>query len=412
MPGATGRRGPRPLALHLTTALALSLGSRAALPLWNGASPPWNRAPSAAAKDLRRALAAARPEAISAAIEIEARRELDQFLIGIERYRGAVYRRALPEPPVVWQSGTTRLLDFAAAGERAATGAPILVVPSLINRAYILDLDRNNSLIRYLAAAGNHPFLLDFGAPGPQEREFGLDGYITGRLEVALDRVVAATGRAPVVLGYCMGGLLALALATRRPRDVAALVLLATPWDFHAATGGPPTALVALETPLRALIDALGELPVDALQAMFTSLDIAQSWTKFRRFARMDPESDDARGFVAIEDWANDGVPLVAAVARECLFGWYLENQPARSAWRVAGRPVLPRQYRRPTLVVVPERDRIVPPPSADVLARALAGADRRGVATGHIGLVIGARARAEVWEPMTAWIARNATWP
>ena len=86
---------------------------------------------------------------------------------------------------MAWRHGTTRLLDYGAAG--APVGAlPLLVIPSLINRAYVLDLSERASLMRWLAAPGEgrgfRPFLVDWGAPGTGERRFDLTRYIAGRL--------------------------------------------------------------------------------------------------------------------------------------------------------------------------------------------------------------------------------------
>ena len=138
-----------------------------------------------------------------------------------------------------------------------------------------------------------------------------------------------------------MGGQLALALAQLRPRQLAGLVLLATPWDFHAEkpadrAGGRDRR----GTPWLPLLDHLGGMPVDMLQGLFAALDPFLVVRKFCAFARLDPASDRAREFVALEDWLNDGVPLAAAVARECLLGWYGENTPGRGAWRVAGQAI------------------------------------------------------------------------
>ena len=55
---------------------------------------------------------------------------------------------------------------------------------------------------------------------------------------------------------------------------------------------------------------------------------------KYRAFARLRQDSERARLFVALEDWLNDGIPLAAPVARECMAGWYGGNTPARGAWR------------------------------------------------------------------------------
>ncbi|MFC7551455.1 alpha/beta fold hydrolase [Pseudoroseomonas wenyumeiae] len=140
----------------------------------------------------------------------------------------------------------------------------------------MLDLLPGHSMLRHLAARGCRVLLLDWGWPGEVERRFTLTDYIAGRLERALAAPpVAALG--PVALvGYCMGGLLALAAALRRPERVRALALLATPWDF--AAGGPEAAerargLAALLPGLEPVLQATGSLPVDAIQSLFAMLD-------------------------------------------------------------------------------------------------------------------------------------------
>src|SRR5690606_31735137 len=127
---------------------------------------------------------------------------------GIEAYRAHPYRRQVIDPPVCWKEGTTRLLDYGAVPEatRSRDGVPLLVVPSLINRGYVLDLMPGRSLLRALAAAGFRPFLVEWGHPGEAERRFTLTDYVAGRLEGALEAVLAITGRRPPVIGYCMGG--------------------------------------------------------------------------------------------------------------------------------------------------------------------------------------------------------------
>ena len=101
------------------------------------------------------------------------------------------------------------------------------------------------------------------------------------------DEIFDATGRAPALVGYCMGGLLTLALACRRPDRAAALAFLATPWDFHATPPATLRMLQAMTPGLTAAIDRWGGLPVDILQAMFSSLAPYLTANQFRRFAAM-----------------------------------------------------------------------------------------------------------------------------
>ena len=396
------RQGPRPLTLQLLNATGVWLSSRAGLPLLRSGSLPLRLDFADRARALKESLAAAPSDALDHALDRELRSRAGTFLDGIARYRHHAYRRDLPEPPLLWQDGTTRLLDYGSPDDPA-----VLVVPSLINRAYILDLSPETSLLRRLAASGLRPLLLDWGAPEPLERGFGLTDYIAGRLEAAAGIVEDEARGSFGLIGYCMGGLLALALAERRPRSVRALALLATPWGFHAERVGHARLLGALAEPLAMAFAALGELPVDVLQALFTAVDPLVALRKFTRFAELAPESGAARHFVAVEDWLNDGVPLALPVARECLAGWYGADLPGRGEWRIAGRPVLPARVKQPALIVVPAQDRIVPPASAAALADALPAAERLTPALGHIGMIVGREAPRQVWQPLTAWLRR-----
>ncbi|HSU03964.1 MAG TPA: alpha/beta fold hydrolase [Acetobacteraceae bacterium] len=321
-------------------------------------------------------------------------------MAGIAAYRRHPWERALPDPAAAWQEGGSRLLDYGG------DGPPVLFVPSLVNRAYVLDLAPGRSMLRWLAGRGMRPLLLDWGWPGPVERRFTLTDYVAGRLERALATSAALAGEPVLLAGYCMGGTLAVAAAERRPDLVRGLALLAAPWDFHA--GDRALALLAARCArlLEPIMAASGTLPVDCLQMLFALLDPFGVAEKYRAFARLDPDSERARLFVALEDWLNDGIPLAAPVARECLTGWYGENSPARGTWRVAGLAVEPRRLRMPCLVVAPGRDRIVPPASARVLAGLIDGAVLHEPAAGHIGMAAGAGAEQALWSVLAAWVA------
>jgi len=354
------------------------------------------------------------PATFARAVDAEARRRLGAFLDGVTRYRNHGYRRPPLDPPPEWRRGATVLRGFANTPDeperrtRAAEGTPVLLVPSLINRAFVLNLSRTRGFAPYLAWRGLNPILVDWGEPGPAERGFSLEQFILDRLEPALDHVLARTGQRPVVLGYCMGGLLALALACRRQADMAALVLMATPWDFHAdraaAQGRLAKALAPWMEPVLASQDTL---PVDLLQAAFATIDPPSIGRKFQSFHRLPARGAAARHFVAMEDWLNEGVPLPSAVARETLQCWYGANRTARGDWWIGGAPVRPESVTLPALVVIPQRDRIVPAVSAAALGHALPGAEIRTPPLGHVGMITGRRAVAQVHDPLVRWVRR-----
>lgn len=403
------RRGPRPLPLHLGLAGMRAMAAAASLPGmpwppgWPSSSAGWpiSRAGEAERARILAALAAGghTAEAFRGAVLGRLLRADRALIAGIAAYRRHPWARQAADPPSLWSEGGSRLLDFG--GE----GPAVLFVPSLVNRAYVLDLTPQRSLMRWLPGQGFRTLLLDWGWPGEPERAFTLTDYVAGRLERAL---AAAPG--PVVLaGYCMGGLLALAAALRRPERVRALALLATPWDFHAGPDAAQRARMAaaLLPGLEAVMEPTGALPVDAIQTLFALLDPFGIAQKFRAFARLRPESERAALFVALEDWLNDGVPLPAPVARQCLAGWYGRNEPGRLAWRIAGQVVDPAAWEGPAFAAIPERDRIVPPASAHAAARRLRQGLTHVAAGGHIGMVAGAGAEAALWQPLAAWLRR-----
>ena len=408
-PAPLRRRGPRPLLLHLTLAMLRSTVSRATSPSSNSDSPSSSTAFAEAAAAIAAALrdpahADSAAEAFPRAVVEETLRQDADLIGGIAAYRRHPYTRTLEDPDSVWTEGETRLLDYGSRGDGGERVAA-LFVPSLVNRAYVLDLAPGHSMLRWLAGQGVRPLLLDWGWPTEVERRFTMTDYVAGRLERAMAAAAGITGGKTALVGYCMGGTLALAAAARRPELLSGLALLAAPWDFHAADPEQARTL-ARALPLFEPALAFNQtLPIDLLQVLFALLDPWGVADKYRGFARLDQDSARARLFVALEDWLNDGVPLVAPVARECLAGWYGENSPARGTWRIAGMPVDPTSVRLPTFVATPARDRIVPPESARPLASLIEGAVLIEPAAGHIGMAAGGTAERVLWRPLCDWL-------
>ncbi len=321
-------------------------------------------------------------------------------IAGIKLYQQHTATRSVPEAPIVWRSGTTCLRDYGGVPD----ATPVLVVPSLINRFDILDLDSDHSFLRTLAAQGFRPLVIDWGVPGEDEIFFTLTDYVTKRLIPALDRI-APNGKKAHLIGYCMGGLLALALANRVPEKISSLTLLATPWDFHQPNNARAAQMTALLDHVEPILQSTGLLPIDIIQSLFTWYQPTQSLQKFSAFSDMDLSSSAARHFVLLEDWLNDGVPLTAPVARETLGGWYRDNQTAHMQWTIDGCIIDPRKLTLPTYIVVPGKDRIVPPESARPLATLIPNSTFVEPMMGHIGLMASRTAPTQVWRSLFEWL-------
>ena len=218
------------------------------------------------------------------------------------------------------------------------------------------------------------------------------------------------------VVGYCMGGTLAVGLAAGVPEAVGALATIGAPWDFASIRGvaGGYRAAIRAEGPGRAaaLLDAqaqaFGMVPVSLFQFLFTLVNPLQAALKFQKLARLDPDGPAARLFVALEDWLADGVPMPVGAAKDLLLGWHIENRTAAGRWRFLGQTVDPGRVAAPALLFCGARDSIAPPPLALPLGRVLPRAEVVDGPHRPCGDDRRQRRPPEVWRPLAAFLGAH----
>ncbi|MGZ8999197.1 MAG: alpha/beta fold hydrolase, partial [Allosphingosinicella sp.] len=318
---------------------------------------------------------------------------MERALAGLRRDQDA--ERAPPSEPMaaIAEAEGAMLRDYAPG----SGATPILFIPSLINPPNILDLSADKSLLRWLAAQGHRPLLVDWGWDVARRRDLDVAGHV----ERILLPLIRALDSKPILVGYCLGGTMAVAAAGLA--QTAGLVTIAAPWHFDGFPADSRAMLGQLWRGSEATARALGLLPMEMLQSAFWSLDPERTVSKFEAFAAMDPESPQARAFVALEDWANDGPPIPEAAAREMFEGLFGADLPGSGKWMVGGKAADPANLPCPSLHIVSTSDRIVP------RATAPRAGERIELGLGHVGMVIGGRAREALWEPLSAWLFRVA---
>ena len=311
------------------------------------------------------------------------------FLASVRRYQASTWTRPASKPGVLLQFGTMQLLDYGLK-----SGKPILVIPSLINPSWVLDLLPDNSLMAWLVNQGFRPLMIDWGVPDAFSRSLDMNAVVEQLLVPAL----AAIGTPVPLLGYCLGGTLAVALAAHSPDRVSALALMATPWAWSGYDTESCRELGQLMHTWEPALNQLGVLPAEQLQMLFAHLDPQLIVRKFAKFADVEAGSHAEHTFFAMEDWSNTGPPLAAPVARQ-LFGDWIAH--GINGWPGIDLSTLV----MPALVITASADRIVPETTTRPLASALTKVTHMPVAAGHVGMVVGAKASELLWEPLTAWL-------
>lgn len=332
-------------------------------------------------------------------------KQIQEFVNGVNIYKQTDFRREIKEPPVIWAMGSAKLYDYS---ETTDTKTPVLfIIPSLINRAYVLDLTEKTSFLRLLAKSGVRPFLLDWGILTEAERSFSLEDYINEYLLPAYDHVGKYTKRPLNIMGYCMGGMLAMATTVFRPQTQK-LILLASPWDFHSGHEWLVPWINASSFYLENIIDTSSELPVEMIQYMFAILNPLGVMRKFQDLPQIANNIDKLQDFVSVEDWLNDCVPLAPKVAKEILFDWYRDNKPVKSEWTINKKKIKPEQIKQAALIISPQRDKIISPKSCEALTKSLPDQHMIQPDTGHIGVVIGKNTETQVVQPIIDFIKKE----
>jgi polyhydroxyalkanoate synthase subunit PhaC len=302
-----------------------------------------------------------------------------------------------------------RLLRYEPRPAGIAFETPVVLVPSLINRHYVLDLMPGKSLAEWLVAQGHDVSVIDWGTPADEDRYLTFDDiadrYIGRALRVACRR---AGANAAHVLGYCLGGTLAVIHAAARPERVASLALLAAPIGFH--DGGILSTWARTKSfDVGALVDGQGNVPWQLMQSAFHMLRPTMNLQK--AVTMLDRAWDDEflDGFLALETWGSDNVSFPGECYRRYIEELYRGDALVRGNFTLSGSPVRLEAIQCPTLAVTFEHDAIVPWRGAAVLLERIASEDKQRLHLpgGHVGAVVSKKAAQGLWPALSAFWAR-----
>ena len=313
---------------------------------------------------------------------------------------------------VVWTHRKTTLYRYRSTERRHRT--PVLLVFALINRPEIFDLRPGHSFVEHLLGEGFDVYLLDWGVPGPEDADTGLDYYICDALPWAMREVRRSSGADDVtLLGWCIGGTLCVVHAALEGADSPArnLVLLTTPIDpqdsLYRTWVGRESFDVEYLTENVSVVPGVGIDIANKLMKPLTNF-----WITYRRLAQNVYEGrEDRVAFQAMQKWISDNPPFPARAFSEWVTWIYKERRLARGLVRVRDRRADLGRVGQSLLVVTADRDHIVPRANSVPLLDHVRSTDVTHYALpgGHIGLMAGSNAREQIWGKITAWLGERS---
>ena len=310
---------------------------------------------------------------------------------------------------MVMQHRKMSLLRFASQRTHAK---PVLCVPALISRSYVLDLSENATLIGTLCEQGYDVYLVDWGLPGDEDKDLSLDDIVCEYIASAVARVKEISESKHItLLGYCMGGTLCVlwaALTHLSKRNN--LITLAAPYDF--AEGGV-LAHWCKEQYLEVdrITEIFGNVPANLVEMVFTMLRPTAKTRAALAFSGQYGNTEAVASFRAMDRWANDWTAFPGRAAREWIRTFYQENSLMSRAIRIKKKKIDARNIEAAALIVAAPGDAIVPANSSRALQYAIGSSDitYQDVGGGHIGMVAGRQANAQLFPLLAQWLGKRS---
>ena len=299
---------------------------------------------------------------------------------------------AVTEGAVVVQNELMQLIQYSPRTARVRE-RPLLIIPPCINKYYILDLQPENSFLRYAVERGNTVFVVSWRNVLAEQGHYTWDDYLSLGLIEALQAVRAIGGGGKLnAIGYCVGGTMLgalLAILKARGDDwiesatfFTALHEFSDPGDVRCFIDAPGVAA------REAAIGKGGVMPGRELAAVFSALranDLIWSYVVNNYLKGKSPDAFD------LLYWNADSTNLPGP-----MYCWYLRNMYLENALRVPGKlsmlsvPVDLGQVRLPTYVLATREDHIVPWKSAYQTTQLMKGEMRFVLgASGHVAGVV-----------------------
>jgi polyhydroxyalkanoate synthase len=321
---------------------------------------------------------------------------------------------------VVYEENKLELLhyDAEAAGievdDEDKESVPILIVYALINRPYILDLQKERSVVRRLLEAGHDVYLIDWNEPSRLDQHLTLDDYVNRYMDNCVDVVRERSGQDAInILGYCMGGTMSVMYSALHAEKVNALGLMAAGLCFDH-TGGVLEEWGSDEyySP-QDVTDTFGNVPAEMLDVGFALMDPVENYvSKYIRFA----ENMDNEGFVEnfgrMEQWLGDGIDVAGAAYVQFLEDVYQDNKLYNNELELNGKHVDLDNIQMPVLQLMGEYDHLIPPAASKPFNDVIPSDDTTTMeySTGHIGLSVSSSTHENLWPDVAQWYSdRNA---
>jgi len=313
---------------------------------------------------------------------------------------------------VIWTLNKTRLIRYQPVlpeGQRKRL--PLLLVFALMNRPSILDLRPENSYVHYMLHQGYDLYLLDWGIPGPEDKDLKFDDYVLDYLTRAVRKLKSFTGVEEFsMLGWCIGAILATSYAALRPDDgLQNLILLTAPLDYSNQDMTFARWIKEPNFNVDLVLETFGNMPGQMMDAGARVLKPVENYigNYLKLWDNLDKPAA-VQAWQAMNTWVNDNIPMAGGAFRQLVEDLYRHDRLIKGEWVLRGERVDPANIKANLLTIIAEADHITPPCMSRTIVDKVGSKDKtlHYIHGGHIGIMVGSSANRVTWPYMNDWLA------
>jgi class III poly(R)-hydroxyalkanoic acid synthase PhaC subunit len=318
-----------------------------------------------------------------------------------ERQRWANVFKILsePEPKIghtprneVWKKNKSVLWHYPAKQKKYEI--PLFFVYSLFNKPYILDIAPKASVIEGLTNMGYEVYLLDWGSPGYEDKQMGIDTYIEKYLRTAVKRAIRPSGAAEITLiGYCLGGTIASIYASIAEEPIKNLIVATVPIDFQPFMGPDKWAegLREGDVNFERFIETYGIIPPKLVEGMFRAIGAPIYFTNYTTLLHRAHDSKYVDKWRRMNKWTLDQVPFAGEAYRQLASDLFKENKLIKGGMMVGDKQVDLKNIKANLFVVSGSRDNLILEEQSKPIMDLASSRDKSyiTVEAGHVSLAL-----------------------
>ena len=317
---------------------------------------------------------------------------------------------------LIWTLNKAKLYRYApVVPPEKRHKIPLFLVFAIMNRPYVLDLRPGHSFVEYMLKHGYDVFLLDWGIPGPEDKDMGFSEYALEYLPRALRKFKSVTGAEEFsVLGWCLGALISTLYASLRPDDgLKNLILLTAPLDFSdKSAGGFGRWSSNPSFNADRIVETFGNVPGEMIDTGAKMLKPVENY--LGNFVALWDNVQNPRvaeAWHAMNTWVRDIIPMAGAAYQQLINDFYKENRLVEGTLLLRGERVDLRKLTASVLNVIAEGDHITPPCQSERVLDLVGSEDKDllRVRGGHIGIMAGRGAEKNTWPHIESWLAARS---